>query len=216
MKNKLKGLPALFCLSLVTMILFLSRHCIINQIVGMPGFMFTGFDALMPLTGAIGLGFSGFLFSIRTLIKFILHGQSPLLLIYHIPGLCAAVSWATSRKLITGGIPFICIVLFLMHPVGFASWLYTFYWFIPIIFTFIPERSVFIQALLSTFVAHAVGSVICLYTIYTAPALWWALIPVVFFERLIFALMMTAVYHFSIVLGNIFSKNTINNSKVIH
>lgn len=216
MKNKLKGLAALFCLSFITIILFVAKRCFFNQIMGMPGFMFTGFDAIMPLTGAIGLSFAGFLWALRTLVKFIVHGAHPLSLVYHIPGLCAAASWAYQNKLISRVIPFVCMGLFLIHPIGFASWLYPVYWFVPIIISFFPQRSVFLQALLSTFIAHAVGSVICLYTVNTSPVLWWSLMPIVFFERLIFALTMTMIYYVSTFLGKIFSKSTVKNSKVIH
>lgn len=213
MKNKLKGLSALFCLSFVTIMLFVAKRCIFNHIVGMP-FVFTGFDAIMPLTGALGFGFAGFLWTLRTLVKFILHGHS-LSLLYHIPGLCAAASFAYHNKFISIGLPLMCMILFLVHPIGFASWGYPLYWFIPIVISF-SKRSIFLQALLSTFIAHAVGSVICLYTVSTSPVLWWSLMPVVFIERLMFASIMTVVYCGSLFFGKLFSKSTVKHSKVIH
>src|SRR2546430_1999084 len=54
---------------------------------------------------------------------------------------------------------------------------------------------VFLQALGSAFIAHAVGSVIWLYTVGMTPAAWLGLIPVVFVERMLCAAGMTVAYY---------------------
>lgn len=88
-------------------------------------------------------------------------------------------------------VPAIAMLAFWLHPVGQQAWFYALYWTIPVIARFLPDR-LFLRSLGSTFTAHAVGSVLFLYTIETAPALWLALIPVVALERGLFALGISA------------------------
>lgn len=57
-----------------------------------------------------------------------------------------------------------------------------------------PYQSLFLTALGSTFIAHAVGSVIWCYTVPMTPAMWLGLIPVVALERTLFALGMVVAY----------------------
>jgi hypothetical protein len=94
------------------------------------------------------------------------------------------------------------MILFVMHPVGGQAFVYSLYWLIPVALYFIPHRSLFLTGLGSTFIAHAVGSVIWCYTVPMTAGMWMALMPVVFCERLLFALGMV-VMHF--VLSSIFS-----------
>lgn len=84
-------------------------------------------------------------------------------------------------------LPLICITLFILHPTGSQAPAYSAYWLIPIIIFISRLNSVFTQTLASTFVAHAVGSIIWIYTIKTTPEFWIALIPVVALERLVLA-----------------------------
>jgi hypothetical protein len=88
-------------------------------------------------------------------------------------------------------VPVAAMAAFWLHPVGQQAWVYALYWLIPVAMKFLPERLV-LRSLGSTFTAHAVGSVLFLYTIPTAPALWLALIPVVALERGAFALGISA------------------------
>jgi hypothetical protein len=87
------------------------------------------------------------------------------------------------------------MVLFIVHPVGREAFFYSFYWIIPVLVFYLPYRSLFLTALGSTFVAHAVGSVIWLYTGSYTPAMFLALVPIVVVERMIFALGMVAQIH---------------------
>ena len=84
-------------------------------------------------------------------------------------------------------IAIICIILFIVHPVGRQAWVYSLYWLIPIFACFFPKR-LFLKSLGSTFTAHAVGSTIFLYAFQLPTAVWKGLIPVVFVERVGFAL----------------------------
>lgn len=88
-------------------------------------------------------------------------------------------------------VPALAMIAFWLNPIGQQAWAYALYWLIPIAAKFLPDRLV-LRSLGSTFTAHAVGSVLFLYTIPTAPALWLALIPVVAIERGAFALGISA------------------------
>lgn len=82
-------------------------------------------------------------------------------------------------------IPCICMILFVCHPVAGSAFLYSFYWFIPMVLYFSKSQNTLCVALSSTFVAHAVGSVMWLYSTNMSAEQWLALIPVVAFERLV-------------------------------
>jgi hypothetical protein len=68
------------------------------------------------------------------------------------------------------------------------------YWLIPVILYVVPQRSLFLNGLGSTFVAHAVGSVIWLYTVPMTAGMWMGLMPIVALERILFALGMVVVH----------------------
>jgi len=88
-------------------------------------------------------------------------------------------------------VPIVAMLAFWFHPVGQQAWYYALYWLVPIITKFLPNR-LLLRSLGATFTAHAMGSVLFLYTINTTPALWIALIPIVAIERTAFALGISA------------------------
>jgi hypothetical protein len=96
-------------------------------------------------------------------------------------------------------IPVLCILLFVFHPVGASAFWYVGYWLIPIVLLFIERRTIHSfriihVALTSALSAHAVGSVIWLYTMPSTPQFWLHLIPVVAIERVVVTLGMLGVY----------------------
>jgi len=127
---------------------------------------------------------------------------------FGIPTACAAANWSvhTEKKsfknelkkiAISVFLPVLCILLFVMHPVGSAAFFYSFFWLIPIALYFVQTfffRSFWLTGLCSTFIAHAVGSVIWLYTVPTVPAKWISLIPIVMYERFLFATLAASAY----------------------
>src|SRR5207237_10360114 len=88
------------------------------------------------------------------------------------------------------------MALFIVHPIGSQAFMYSFYWLIPIGLFGLARKTLFLEALGSTFVAHAVGSVIWLYTVPTTAGMWVGLIPIVAVERLLFAMGMVVMYRF--------------------
>ena len=118
-----------------------------------------------------------------------------------IPTFFATLSWTSahrstkSQQLLDAAlhllVPIVCMALFIAHPTGNGAIAYTFYWIIPMLAwaaRHVTNTSMsFIFALQSTFVAHAVGSVIWLYTVPMTSEQWLALIPLVAIERLTIA-----------------------------
>ena len=150
------------------------------------------FSAVSIVTPLIGL-FSGITGCLVLLVIKMMLGlyYNPLyslhILAFCVPGFCASLYLASSHSMVRLILPIACMILFIVHPVGYVAFAYSLYWLIPVALYFVRKKSLFLQALGSTFVAHAVGSVIWLYTVPMTPALWIGLIPIVIVERLLFA-----------------------------
>ena len=85
-------------------------------------------------------------------------------------------------------IPFAAIVLFVIHPVGMQAWYYAvMFWSIPILAKFFYSENLFAKSLGATMTAHAVGGVLWLYALPSTPEFWAGLIPIVVYERFLFA-----------------------------
>ena len=155
-----------------------------------------GFAA--ALAPAIGF-FSGAstcigVFLLRTLFS-LTSSLSLLTGILYLPTLAGSLVLSTQSRILQIGIALVCMALFLLHPVGSQSWLYTLYWLIPIGISVLPKSSIFLRSLSSTFITHAVGSVLFLYTHPTTSYFWHALIAHVWLERLAYALILTVSYY---------------------
>ncbi|MFN3909758.1 MAG: hypothetical protein ACK4J0_00810 [Candidatus Anstonellaceae archaeon] len=101
---------------------------------------------------------------------------------------------------------FICIGLFIFHPVGSKAWLFSIFWFIPIALNFVKSNHIFFRALATTLTQHAVGGVIWIYFVSPAnPEFWLALIPLVAIERLVFASGIALSYLGSLRVFNFFN-----------
>lgn len=157
---------------------------------------FSGANSVVPLAGAFGGVFGAALvFLMRQLVHLVFFKTISLsFLAFCVPGFCASLYWATNHFLVRVGLPLLCMVLFIAHPVGGQAFVYSLYWLIPVALFFFPQRSLFFQALGSTFVAHAVGSVIWCYTVSMTAGMWMALMPIVIVERVLFALGMVVAH----------------------
>jgi hypothetical protein len=114
--------------------------------------------------------------------------------LYHIPTFCGALYLSNKSYVVRIGIPLACMAIFVTHPIGSQAYIYSFYWFIPMLCAF-STRSIFAQTIGSTFTTHAVGSVIWLYTHALSATDWQLLTGIVWSERLLMATAMTAAYH---------------------
>lgn len=184
----------------------------ISSIVGAAAAGFSLSHCLYPLIGLVagGMGAMTF-FCIRTCLHTWLHISMAATLpafVYacHLPTLAAALYLSSAhttqytihftKRLLLALIPVSCILLFCIHPTGGQAWAYSLFWFIPLVALFINHTSMFAHMLGSTFMAHAVGSVVWLYCgPMLTPAAWLALIPVVAVERLLIASGMMLGYY---------------------
>jgi len=206
-KNMEKKNKNLF-IALVRLGLFVSFVACCHYLWGVRFSSFLYLSLLYPLIGM--------LFSVRTSTsvvgaffsaKWLLFGK--MAFTFGIPTACGSSNWSlythsdTTRKtalmkcLLNVVLPISCMFLFIMHPVGQKASLYSLFWLIPIaayIVQLLGARSFFLVALSSSFIAHAVGSVLWLYMMPMTPARWLALIPVVAMERFAFTVGSLFVY----------------------
>ena len=165
---------------------FSLSHCLIPLI---------GAYTNMPVVLAFGLLSMLMRYAFGTLVGFKIAA-------FYLPGMVAGLAWIKEYRAVQLLVPALCMALFIAHPVGGAAWAYTLYWLIPMIIYSSNRQSLFAQALASTLVAHAVGATIWLYADPMNPAVWLGLIPVVAYERVLFAVGMTATHMALSQLGN--------------
>ncbi|MCF7800171.1 hypothetical protein K9M16_04190 [Candidatus Babeliales bacterium] len=150
----------------------------------------------------LSIPFIGFFFYIFLFFKYCFISKC---VTFGLPTLLSTLCWSVSLKSKTNNslfieilnlilkvvLPITCFALFVLHPEGNKAYIYSFYWFIPVFIYFLDKFKIynayFLTALATTFVAHAVGSVIWLYTVPMAAFMWISLIPIVALERFIFA-----------------------------
>ena len=84
------------------------------------------------------------------------------------------------------------MLIFWIHPNG--SFYYSLLWVIPVL-GIIFDKNVFFRALGATFSAHAVGSLIWLFTVPMTSLTWFGIIPVALIERSLFAVGISLVYY---------------------
>jgi len=172
----------------------------LSPIVGAKGQSFTPFEFLGPTSGMF-LGsapgaISVFFVKLLKDIFFGVHFDAATI-IRLFPMIFAALYFGLEKSRRSGKliliIPFMAILLFVLHPEGRKAWFYSLYWLIPILAYFKKDRLI-LNALGSTFTAHCVGSVAFLYAFNLPASVWVGLIPVVFVERFSFALGIWATY----------------------
>lgn len=160
------------------------------------GILFSPTQMLMPVIGLYkDKQFNIIVYIGRTLLRMLWLGFSPLTFLYHLPTFCGNAYLAHQSRYAKMTIPVLCMIMFIAHPIGNQAFVYSMYWLIPITVAFLNPKSIFLQALGSTFTVHAVGSVIWLYTKQIDPTVWHMLIPVVLIERLMLAILTTLAFH---------------------
>ena len=157
---------------------------------------------LAPITGA-WLSLTGTLaaLALAKLSVFALSGTLPLVTT-GIPTVAATLYWHASHTnkkvfsfILAVIIPGLCIGLFSAH--AGPGWPYALYWLIPISLHLFTRNTILTRALISTFIAHALGSLIWSYTMPIHGTEWIALIPVVAVERMTMATGMVLAYKFT-------------------
>lgn len=169
--------------------------------------IFSGFTLMAPVTGTFFTLPTSLLLVAGLLVSKC--GVTMYAITFGIPTIIASLCWAIEfhpnktalflKTILHLAIPLICILFFIKHPVGKHAFLYSFYWFIPIILSFIKKNkyTLFRASFSINFITHAIGSILWLYTIPTTPTFWLALIPIVAIERILLSLATMGLVHSS-------------------
>ena len=183
----------------------------VQSLIGAKTLFFSASYIVGPVIGALlGTGIFMGILGLRRMTHYMVFGTAFAgLKSLYLPTMAASIYWNNTHAWIRCIVPLACMAAFVAHPVGLQSFMYAAYWFIPVLLYVLKPQGIFFTALGATYVQHAVGSVIWLYTVPTVPALWNGLIPVVFFERLLYAAAMTLV----MVGINYISDYTLQNRK---
>ncbi len=198
--DKTLSIRGLAFLAVFALLAFAGLNTSVFALQGVTGKSFTMFELFGPVAGAF-LGVAGVAAVLVAKLAAYAAGGAPFSL-WDLAkltpmGFAAYYFWKNgSRQLsdkLSVAVPALAMLVFWLNPVGQQAWVYALYWTIPILVKFLPDRLIF-RSYGATFTAHAVGSVLFLYTVPTAPALWIALIPIVAFERTVFALGISATY----------------------
>ncbi|PIN77856.1 hypothetical protein COV16_06410 [Candidatus Woesearchaeota archaeon CG10_big_fil_rev_8_21_14_0_10_34_8] len=171
-----------------------------SPIIGTDNQFFTLYQFFGPIAG----GFLGPVFGIVSvfgaeLANFFIAGKTftAINLLRLTPMLFAAYYFGTRKKTIGLVVPILAMIAFVLNPIGREAWLYAMYWWIPVVVVILPKKyssNLFLKSLGATFTAHAIGSVAWVWSVPMGADQWLALIPVVAYERLLFAVGITGSY----------------------
>lgn len=172
-----------------------------SALVGAENQFFTLFQFFAPVAGIfLGpfLGITAVL--LAEVSNHLLQGSQWTLLnmLRLIPVLFATFYFGSRNKKRLGiFIPAMAIVMFLLHPVGRTVWFFTLYWTIPMLPYILPKKygdMLMLKSLGATFTQHAVGGALWIWTVPMTASQWIGLIPVIAYERGLFALGMAFTY----------------------
>jgi hypothetical protein len=164
-----------------------------SSLVGAENQSFTMFQFFGPVAGSFLGPILGVISVLGAqLIDFLVAGKIFTLvnIIRLSPMLFAAYYFGTKKKHLSLIIPILAMAAFILHPVGRQVWFFSLYWTIPVIAKLLPKRyseNILAKSLGATFTAHAVGSAAWIWSVPMTPEQWILLIPIVAFERLLFA-----------------------------
>ena len=170
-----------------------------STLVGSTNQTLTMFQFFGPIAGAFLGGFFGIITVLCSQIinNLLLHKEWTLITALRLlPMLFAVFYFAYFHKkqkyktAVMICIPILAIILFNLHPVGREAWYYSLFWLIPILAAAgekLPGK-LFFRSLGATFTAHAIGTIIWVYTVPMTASQWTALIPVTAYERFAFSL----------------------------
>ena len=183
----------IFLLAFFSLVL-IGKNINFSAVVGADSQFFTLFQFFGPTAGAfLGPVFGIIAVAFSQLADFLIIGKefTWLNVLRFLPMLLAVYYFGTKKKSWGIIIPALCIFLFIIHPVGNQVWFFSLYWLIPILGKVLPKKvpgQLFFRSFGATFTAHAVGSVLWLYTIPMEAGAWISLMPVVAYERFLFGI----------------------------
>lgn len=205
-KNKFLTFPKknLWFLAIWIILITISKNIHLSTLVGHHKCHIAMLTATLPILGYFYAPLPALIFASLSWILTHTHSIAPITL--GIPTILATLSWnySSDPKSIKNGLihlllPLFCMILFFLSPVGSRAWPYSLFWLIPITLYLISLKkrgTLLTRALQSTFIAHATGSILWVYTIQMPAEAWISLIPVVAIERSL----ITAISSLSIVM----------------
>ena len=208
-------------IALFVVFAFITQRINFSGLIGAENQFFTVFQFFGPIAGAfLGPVVGVLAVFLAEITDFLVVGKELTLinLARLLPILFATYFFATINKsdrskLFKIAVPVVAIALFVMHPVGGTVWFFTLYWTIPIMATLLPKKysnSIVARSLGATFTAHAVGGALWIWTVPMTSAQWIGLIPVVAYERALFA----AGIGISYVIFNAFFDKVLDKLKI--
>jgi hypothetical protein len=191
--NKLMTAKGLLFLIIFSVLVFFGYRVNFSPLIGAENQFFTLFQFFGPVAGA----FLGPVVGVISVLiaeianNLIIGKEFTLINIIRLtPMLFAAWYFGTKKDKLSFLVPIAAIAAFIAHPVGRQVWFFSLFWTIPIIVKLLPKKysdRVFLKSLGATFTAHAVGGAMWNYVVPMTPSAWIALIPIVIFERFLFA-----------------------------
>lgn len=161
---------------------------------------FTLFDFFAPMVGAFLGSWLGVVTIFLVEIANFIFKQTPVStasIIRLFPILFASVYFSSINNKKFGKlnlfVPFICIALFVAHPIGRTVWYYSLFWLIPVL-AYFKKDFLPIKSLGATFTAHAVGGAAWIWALSLPASVWNSLIPLVVVERILFAIGISVSY----------------------
>jgi hypothetical protein len=190
MKFKIGNKEILFFLIFSGLVL-LGYKINFSPVVGAENQFFTLFQFFGPIAGGfLGTMFGPLAVLVGELANFFLIGKEfiALNLLRLLPMIFAAWYFSSKERRLnlSSIIPLLAIAAFVIHPVGRQVWYFSLFWTIPLIARWLPGK-LFSRSLGATFTAHSIGGAIWIWTVPMPAEAWIALIPVVIFERMLFA-----------------------------
>ena len=191
--NKLITKKGILFLLIFSVLVFIGDRINFSKLVGAENQFFTLFQFFGPVAGAFLGPVVGVLAVLIAEVasKIYSHAAFDLVTALRLlPMLFAAWYFGTKKDKISFLVPVAAIVLFIAHPVGRQVWFFSLFWAIPLVIKLLPKKygeKTFLKSLGATFTAHAVGGAMWNYIVPMTPGAWVALVPVVIYERLLFA-----------------------------
>lgn len=197
--KKIISMKGFIFLVIFTALVFVGDNIKVFKLVNSKDQYFTLFQFFGPIAGSfLGPVVGVLAVLIAEVANFFVAGKSweLLTILRLLPMLFAAYYFGTigkkglRSKIVQTVVPALAIVLFILHPVGRHAWFFALYWTIPIIIVMLDRKysdRVFLRSLGATFTAHSIGGIIWIYLQNTTPEFWIGLIPIVAYERLLFA-----------------------------
>jgi hypothetical protein len=183
----------LIFLVIFAVLVLVGKNINFAPLVGAENQFFTLFQFFGPIPGAfLGSVFGVIAILIAQLIDFVVVGKEVtwINVMRLAPMLFAAYYFGSKKRNLNVIFPAIAIGIFLLHPVGRQAWFYSLFWTIPIIARLLPAKyslSVPLRSLGATFTAHAIGGALWIWTVPMTKAMYVTLLPITFYERILFA-----------------------------